>query len=212
MRIIDVKEPTKMDEQLGEFGAGFVAPVASQLPGARSMYAAKPSLFQKGEQRVPTVTRQMIGIKPEMPTSKIENELLRLGVQPFSVYKSSGDRGFDNMHIRLVGSLVRKEAEQTMNSPLYKQSSMNQQKEQLNKSMQNVLAETKPIVQDIYMQKNTDKAVDLLYKKVSKTTRESAEDEFMKRFGRRPETAKEKMLVIEGEFSFAKGGFVSKRP
>jgi len=49
-------------------------------------------------------------------------------------------------------------------------------------------------------------------KKVSKTTRESAEDEFMKRFGRRPETAKEKMLVIEGEFSFAKGGFVSKRP
>ena len=210
MRIIDTKASSKIDESVSPFVAGVAAPVLSQVPGAREMYPAKPSLFQPGEQKVPTVTRQLLGVKPEMPTGAVENELVRLGVKPFAVYKSSGNRDFDNLHISLSRSLVKAAAEEEMNSPLYKQGSMNQQKELLNKAIQGALTDTKEAAQDIYMKKSPKKAVDLLYEKLPQTTRQSAEDEFMKKFNRRPETSQEKMLIIEGEFNFNKGGLATQ--
>ena len=210
MRILDTKASSKIDESVSPFVAGALAPVLSQVPGARQMYPAKPSLFQPGEQKVPTVTRQLLGVKPEMPTGAVENELVRLGVKPFAVYKSSGNRDFDNLHISLSRSLVKAAAEEEMNSPLYKQGSMNQQKELLNKAIQGALTDTKEAAQDIYMKKSPKKAVDLLYEKLPQTTRQSAEDEFMKKFNRRPETSQEKMLIIEGEFNFNKGGLATQ--
>jgi hypothetical protein len=85
---------------------------------------------------------------------------------------------------------------------------MNQQKELLNKAIQSSLSDTKEAAQDIYMEKNPKKAINLLYDKIPKTTRDSAEDEFMKKFNRKPETSTEKMLILEGEFTYAKGGLV----
>lgn len=210
MRILDTKASSKIDESVSPFVAGALAPVLSQVPGARQMYPAKPSLFQPGEQKVPTVTRQLLGVKPEMPTGAVENELVRLGVKPFAVYKSSGNRDFDNLHISLSRSLVKAAAEEEMRSPLYKQGSMNQQKELLNKAIQGALTDTKEAAQDIYMKKSPKKAVDLLYEKLPQTTRQSAEDEFMKKFNRRPETSQEKLLIIEGEFNFNKGGLATQ--
>ena len=213
MRIVETKAETSMESKIGTTGQALLAPVLAPIPGAKSMFPSKPSVFKEEEQRVPLIARQFLGIKPEVPTTKIENELIRLGVQPYRAYKTSGNRDYDMVHIKESQGLLKSLMTAEVESDSYKKMSMNNQTNRVNTVMKQVFDITKPIADAKFQGKSPDKAIEMAYDKLPKVMRQGAEDVFFESKGRRPETPAEKELIINGAYTttnYAKGGLVSQ--
>lgn len=211
MRIVETKAETPMESKIGVAGQALLAPVLAPVPGAKSMFPSKPSVFKEEEQRVPLIARQFLGIKPEVPTTKIENELVRLGIQPYRAYKTSGNRDYDMVHIKESQKLLKMMVESEIDSSRYKKASMNTQSKMVNDKIKEVFNITKPIADAKFQGKSPDKAIDIAYDKLPKAVRQSAEDIFFEKEGRRPETPKEKQAIMFGGSAYAKGGLASRR-
>jgi hypothetical protein len=207
----DTRAPTTLEEKVGPAVDATIASLAGPLPVAREMLQEKPSLFQKEPQQVPMVLRQVQGERPQPPTSRIENELARLRIPSFSVFKSTGDRTLDNMTMKKAQPLFQAMTENLIfKDPLYKQMSINQQREQIEKTMNEALNEVSATVREEYLQTKPAKAVDTMYDKMPRKAKEAAEDTFMKMYGRRPQTPREKLMVIQGDFSMPAGAATNK--
>ena len=215
MRVVDAKASTALSGKVSPFTEAAVATVAAPIPVARDILQSRPSLFQTTEQQAPTVARQFTGQRPTTPTTPIEKELTRIGVEPFSIVKSTGNRDYDNIRINLARPAFLPAVTELISSPAYKQLSANEQKVAITTRMNAALNESKEAARDVFIERFGNKAVDSLYQKAP--NREAQEDAFVKEFKRRPKTPIEKMMVIEGEFGRAadigkaKGGLVARR-
>ena len=201
-RVVDTRAPTSLD--LPPMVDAATAVLAGPVPFARDILEERPSLFQSTPQQVPTVLRQVQGQRPTPPTSQIENELARLRIPSFSVFKPSGDRSLDNLTIRLVQPLFQQEVENLIfDDPVYKQMSVNEQRKAITERMQKAFNEVKPIAREMYLQSNPVRTINRLYDALPRAQREADEDRFMKAFKRRPTTLEDKMRVIQGDFGLA---------
>lgn len=216
-RVVDTRAPTTgtLGERVGPGVEAAVASLAGPVPFARDILQDKPSLFQKEPQKVPTVMRQVQGMRPTPPTSRIENELARLRLPSFNVFKPTGDKTLDNLTIKAAQPVFQKLVEDLIfTDPRYKQFSINEQRDAIKTEMNKAISAVGEQVREEYLQSNTPQAVNRLYDKMGREEREAAEDRFMKMYKRRPETPAEKLRVIQGDFSFsrnvgfAKGGYI----
>jgi len=201
-RVVDTRAPTSLE--LSPFSDAALASVAGPVPFARDILEERPSLFQSTPQQVPTVLRQVQGQRPTPPMSQIENELTRLRIPTFSVFKPSGDRSLDNLTLRLVQPLFQQEVENLIqDDPVYAGMSVNEQRKAVTERMQKAFNEVKPIAREMYLQSNPARTINRLYDALPRAQREADEDRFMKTFKRRPTTLEDKMRVIQGDFGLA---------
>lgn len=214
MRVVESKGSTAMEPVIGELGQAFVAPIAAGVPGLKEMYSDKPRPLDVGKEpdRLPLITRQVLGIRPSLPTTATENEVNRLGIELFRVYKSSGDRDFDALHINESKNLIDTLLTEKFKQPDYAKESMNTQKQDAREVIAQAFQIMKPVAEAKYMGKDMDKAVDIAYGKMPKDAKASAVDKFVKRNqGRQPTTVTDKLSILQGAYKFAKGGLASRR-
>lgn len=216
-RVVDTRAPV---EGLGTFTGAVAAPVLGPIPGARGFLEERPSLFQTTPQQVPTVLRQLQGVRPIPPTSEVENELARLRIPAFSLYKSTGDRTLDNMTIREAAPLVEALVDDLVNKDkAYPFLSINEQRRAMKARITGAINAAKKQVQDTYLETNPEKSINRMFDGISKEKKDSAVDRFIKTEKRRPESLRDKLRIIQGEFdvaesvggNFNKGGFVMRR-
>lgn len=214
MRVVDPKASTTLPSSIPRSVESAIATVAAPVPFARDILESRPSLFQKTEPQVPTVTRQ-IAMAQATPTTAVESELTRLGIKPYSVLKSTGNKDYDNLRITLARPTFITRITDFINTPAYKQLSSEGKRDAIESKMASVLKSTNEAASKIFIKDFGEKAVNALYEKAP--NRKSQEDYFVERFDRRPETQLEKMAVINGVFDTAKsigkarGGLVARR-
>jgi hypothetical protein len=215
--VVDTRAPV---EGLGTFAGAVAAPVLGPIPGARGFLEERPSLFQTTPQQVPTVLRQLQGVRPTPPTSVAENELARLRIPSFSLYKSTGDRTLDNLTIREAAPLVEAAVDDLVNKDkAYPFMSINEQRRAMKSRISQAISIAKTNVQDAYLETNPEKSINRMFEGLGKEKRDAAVDRFIKTEKRRPETLRDKLRIIHGEFDIAeaigkdfnKGGFVLRR-
>jgi hypothetical protein len=214
MRVVESKGSTAMEPVIGELGQSFVAPIASAIPGLKEMYSDKPRPLDASKEpdRLPLVTRQVLGIRPSLPTTSTENEVNRLGIELFRVYKSSGNRDFDALHINESKGLIDTLLTEKFKQSNYAKESMNTQQQDTKEVIAQAFEIMKPVADAKYMGKDMDKAVDIAYSKMPKGVKNSAVDKFVKRNeGRSPSTVTDKLAILQGAYKFAKGGLASRR-
>lgn len=210
-RVVDTRAPTALEQDVGPFADALLGPLMGPIPGLRGQLQEKPSLFQAEPQQVPTAIRQVQGVRPTPPTSRIENELARLRLEPFSVFKSTGDKTLDNFTIRLAQEPFQAAVEQLiLQDPMYKSMSINGQRNAIKERMNMVLNDVKKTAREMYLQTQPEEAVQRMYDGLSRAKREAAEDQFMKTFKRRPTTLEDKLRVIQGDFDVS--GDVGRNP
>jgi len=215
--VVDTRAPV---EGLGTFTGAVAAPVLGPIPGARGFLEERPSLFQTTPQQVPTVLRQLQGVRPTPPTSVAENELARLRIPSFSLYKSTGDRTLDNLTIREAAPLVEAAVDDLVNKDkAYPFMSINEQRRAMKSRISQAISMAKTNVQDAYLETNPEKSINRMFEGLGKEKRDAAVDRFIKTEKRRPESLRDKLRIIHGEFdvaeavgkTFNKGGFVLRR-
>lgn len=214
MRVVESKGSTAMEPVIGEVGQALVSPIAAGVPGLKEMYSDKPRLLDKGKEpdRLPLVARQVLGIRPSLPTTATENEVNRLGIEIFRVYKSSGDRNFDALHINESKGRVDDALTQLYKRSDYVKESMNTQKKLTKETIAAALELMKPIAEAKYRGQSVEKAVNISYDKMPKEEKASAVDKFVKRNeGRSPSTVTDKLAILQGAYKFAKGGLATRR-
>lgn len=214
MRVVDAKASTALSGQVSPFTESAIATVAAPIPVARDLLQSRPSLFQTTEQQAPTVARQFTGQRPTTPTTPIEKELTRIGIEPFSIIKTTGNRDYDNIRINLARPEFLPAVNELIASPAYKQLSANEQKVAITTRMNAALNESKEAARDTFISRFGNAAVNSLYEKAP--NKAAQEDAFVSQFKRKPKTSIEKMMIIEGEFNRAtdigkaKGGLISQ--
>lgn len=214
MRVVDAKASTALSGKVSPFTEAAISTVAAPIPVARDILQSRPSLFQSTEQQIPTVARQFTGQRPTTPTTPVEKELVRLGIEPFRVMKTTGNRDYDNIKIDLARVQFTPVITEFINRPSYKQLSVEGQKDAIETKMAGVLKNLTQQASKIFIANYDEAAVNALYER--SPNRKAQEDYFVQRFGRRPETPLEKMGVINGDFNLAKsigkakGGLISQ--
>lgn len=210
-KVVDTRAPTALEQDVGPFADALLGPLMGPVPGLRGQLQEKPSLFQSEPQQVPTAIRQVQGLRPTPPTSRIENELARLRLEPFSVFKTTGDKTLDNFTIRLAQAPFQASVEQLIfKDPMYKSMSINGQRNAIKERMNMVLNDVKKTAREVYLQTQPEEAIQLMYDGLSREKKEAAEDQFMKAFKRRPTTLEDKLRVIQGDFDIS--GDVGRNP
>lgn len=210
-RVVDTRAPTALEQDVGPFADALLGPLMGPIPGLRGQLQEKPSLFQAEPQQVPTAIRQVQGIRPTPPTSRIENELARLRLEPFSVFESTGDRTLDNFTIRLAQAPFQAAVEQLIfRDPIYKSLPINGKRDAIKTRMSLVLNEAKKTAREMYLQTQPEESVQMMYDKMPRGKREAAEDQFQQAVGRRPTTLEDKLRVIQGDFDIS--GDVGRNP
>lgn len=101
-RVVDTKEMKEREEKLmfADFGEAVLGGIGGPIPVVRDVFEDRPSLFTEGTQQAPMAARYVTGVNPKTPTTVIENELYRLGVEPFRVLPRDEDRKVRNLVIK----------------------------------------------------------------------------------------------------------------
>jgi hypothetical protein len=215
MRVVDAKASTALAGTVPPFIEAAGATIAAPIPGARDLLQSRPSLFQSTEQQTPTLQRQFTGTRPTPPTTAIENELVRLNIQPYSVVKTTGSRDYDNIRIQLAAPEFRATVADLIDSPDYKAKSANEQQAAIKTEMNKVLSAYKQDARDLFVERYGETAVNALYDKAP--NKAAQVDAFTRTFKRKPTSIADKFAIIEGEFTDvgavgkAKGGLASRR-
>lgn len=213
MRVVESKGSTTMEPVIGTTAQAFLAPITSGIPGFKEQYSDKPRLLDTGKEadELPLITRQLLGVRPVLPTTATENEVNRLGIELFRVYKTSGDKDFDALHIRASQNMVDMYLTQEFKRPDYEKDSMNGQIKRTKDKIAEALKVMKPIAEAQYQGKSSDKAVNMAYDKIPKEAKAAAIDKFVDRNdGRKPTTINDKRAIIMGAYKFNKGGVVQQ--
>ena len=216
-RVVDSRAPV---EGMGAFTGSMAASLMAPIPGARDLLEERPSLFQTTPQQLPRFLRQLQGERPSTPTSLAENELARLRIPSFSLYKTTGDRTLDNLTIKEAAPLVKATVDDLVNKDEnYPKLSINGQREAMQTRITTAINIAKQKAQEKYMETNPEDNINRLYDRLSKQKKDAAVDLFIQTEKRRPKSLRDKLRIIHGEFDvaeaigkdFNKGGFVLRR-
>jgi hypothetical protein len=194
----------------GAFADELINASIKSMPTARKEgMAEKPSLFQYKTPEVATAFRYLTGQKPNAPLTKIENELLRLGIEPWKVYPREKDRALNNEIIRLAQTEIRLSVGNLITSPDYKGQSKAEQTLALEGEIKRVLDVAK---QDALEGLSLEDITNRQYKAMNKKQKAAAQDRFFRINGRRPTEVEDKQGILDGDYNMAKdliGNFAS---
>ena len=212
LRSVDSKDAPTLG--YGAFVDEMVNSFTSPMPVLRDRLRDRPSLFDEGTQQVPTAGRYVSGVKAEAPTTDIENELLRLGIEPYKVLPKDKDRSVRNKIIVIAQPIVTANARELLNDPEYQRLSMDEQRKGMEDVIKKASNEAKKDVEDNLTE---EEQTNRQYKRLPKRTKDAAEDNFIRVTGRRPTTLEDKQDIINKDFAdvddltdFAKGGLASQ--
>jgi hypothetical protein len=201
----DLRQRDSRDAETLGFGAfadELINAVAKSMPTVREdRMKEKPSLFQSTTPQVANAFRYLTGEKSTTPTTKIENELLRLGIEPWKVYPKEKDRAFNNEIIRLAQPEIRVSVGKLIASPDYKGLSKAEQTLALEGEIRRILNEAKKDVEDNIPE---EEIVDRKYRAMNKKEKKAAQDRFFRIFKRRPTTIEDKQNILDGDYNMAK--------
>jgi hypothetical protein len=159
----------------------------------------KPDLYQATPMKTDPIARNLFGMRSTPPTDAIKNEFEKVGVKPFAIVKTSGNRDLDNLLTSLAAPAFRGVMTELINSPEYKDKSTNMKIRAIKKASNETIAEYKDAAQQMFLDKFGQAAIDSLYEKAP--NREAQEDAFVKLFDRKPSSNAEKFEIIEGTYS-----------
>lgn len=159
----------------------------------------KPDLYQATPMKTDPIARNLFGMRSTPPTDAIKNEFEKVGVKPFAIIKTSGNRDYDNLLTSLAAPAFRGVMTELINSPEYKDKSTNMKIRAIKKASNETIAEYKDAAQQMFLDKFGQAAIDSLYEKAP--NREAQEDAFVKLFDRKPSSNAEKFEIIEGTYS-----------
>ena len=212
-RQVDSRAPTRLanDFGLNEFADAAIAAAGSQTPGVRDLLQSKDSLFQEETPQYASFTRYLTGQKPAEPTDAIQNELLRLNIEPYKVYRRSGDRVYDNLRVKAAGPFLRESLAELMSDPEYQDKPKNAQLADMKARITEAFADTKEEALFAYEDMGEAGPVILAYRNMPKDKRQAADDMFVRQEGRQPVTLEDMRAITAGDYGsviskFASGG------
>jgi hypothetical protein len=212
LRSVDSKDAPALGA--GAFVDEMVNSLSSPVPIARDRLRDRPSLFDEGTQQVPTATRYVSGVKANAPTTDIENELLRLGVEPYKVLPRDKDRSVRNKIIVIAQPIVTANARELLNDPDYQRLSMDEQRKGMEDVIRKASNEAKKDVEDNLTE---EEQTNRQYERLPKRTKDAAEDNFIRVTGRSPTTLEDKQDILNKDFAdvdditdFARGGLATQ--
>jgi hypothetical protein len=209
LRSVDSKDAPTLG--YGAFVDEMVNSFTSPMPVLRDRLRDRPSLFDEGTQQVPTALRYMSGSKANPPTTDIENELLRLGVEPYKVLPKDKDRSVRNKIITIAQPIVTANARERLNDPAYQRLSMDEQRLNMEDVIRTASNDAKKDVEDNLTE---EEQTNRQYDRLPERTKKAAEANFIRDVGRRPTLLEDKQDILNKNFEdandFAKGGLASQ--
>ena len=209
LRSVDSKDAPTLG--YGAFVDEMVNSFTSSIPVLRDRLRDRPSLFDEGTQQVPTAGRYVSGVKAEAPTTDIENELLRLGIEPYKVLPKDKDRSVRNKIIVIAQPIVTATARERLNDPAYQRLSMDEQRLNMEDVIRTASNDAKKDVEDNLTE---EEQTNRQYERLPKRTKDAAEDNFIRDVGRKPTTVEDKKDILNKNFEdandFAKGGLATQ--
>ena len=212
-RVVDTKE-MKEPLEFVDFGEAVLGGIGGPIPVVRNVFADRPSLFTSGTQQAPTAARYVTGINPKTPTTVVENELYRLGVEPFRVLPRDEDRKVRNIVIKEAQPNIMYHVKGVMEDSDYKDKSTDAQRVVIQAAIKSVINSIKKDVEDNVPE---DKRIERAYARLPKNKKKVHEDLFFQENGKLPTTVDDKQDIIEGLYDYtddlseyARGGLASQ--
>jgi hypothetical protein len=159
----------------------------------------KPDLYQATPMKTDPIARNLFGMRSTPPTDAIKNEFEKVGVKPFAIIKTSGNRDLDNLLTSLAAPAFRGVMTELINSPEYKDKSTNMKIRAIKTASNETISEYKEAARDLFLKKYGQAAIDSFYEKAP--NKEAQEDAFVKLFDRKPSSNAEKIDIIAGTYS-----------
>jgi hypothetical protein len=158
----------------------------------------KEDLFQPMTMRTDPLARNLFGLRSTPPTTALKNEFERIGVPPYSVLKTTGNRDLDNMLVKVAAPEFRAYMADVISSEDYKAKSNEEKEDKLRTEANNILSKFKKEARDQYFSKYGQSAIDAAYEKAPK--KKAQERAFIRVEGREPTTNADKFDIIEGAY------------
>lgn len=212
--IKDPKATVPGEEEAWPFFSQVMRTVQAPTPFKQGLQD-KPDLYQATPMKTDPIARNLFGMRSTPPTTEIKNEFEKVGVKPFAIIKSSGNRDFDNLLTSLAAPAFRGAMTDLINSEDYKAKSTNEKQAAIKTTSNEVIGAYKDAAQQQFLERFGQSAIDALYEKAP--NRAAQEDAFVRIFKRKPSSNAEKFDIIEGTYTDigvvgkAKGGLASRR-
>jgi hypothetical protein len=196
--IKDPKATVPGEEEAWPFFSQVLRTVQAPTPFKQGLQD-KPDLYQSTPMKTDPLARNLFGMRSTPPTDAIKNEFEKVGVKPFAIIKTSGNRDLDNLLTSLAAPAFRGVMTELINSPEYKDKSTNMKIRAIKTASNETISEYKEAARDLFLEKYGQSAIDSLFEKAP--NKEAQEDAFVKLFDRKPSSNAEKFDIIAGEYS-----------
>jgi hypothetical protein len=196
--IKDPKATVPGEEEAWPFFSQVLRTVQAPTPFKQGLQD-KPDLYQATPMKTDPFARNLFGMRSTPPTDAIKNEFEKVGVKPFAIIKTSGNRDLDNLLTSLAAPAFRGVMTELINSPEYKDKSTNMKIRAIKTASNETISGYKEAARDLFLEKYGQSAIDSLFEKAP--NKEAQEDAFVKLFDRKPSSNAEKFDIIAGEYS-----------
>lgn len=195
--IKDPKATVPGEEEVWPFFSQVLRTVQAPTPFKQGLQD-KPDLYQSTPMKTDPISRNLFGVRSTPPTTAIKNEFEKVGIKPFAIIKTSGNRDLDNLLTKLAAPEFRASITELINSEDYKAMSTNEKQVKIKGTSNEVISSYKEDAQELFLKKYGQSALDALYEKAP--NRAAQEDAFVRLFKRKPTNNVEKFAIIAGEF------------
>lgn len=195
--IKDPKATVPGEEEAWPFFSQVMRTVQAPTPFKQGLQD-KPDLYQATPMKTDPIARNLFGVRSTPPTDAIKNEFEKVGIKPFAIVKTSGNRDLDNLLTSLAAPAFRGVMTELINSPEYETKSTNMKIRAITKASNETISSFKEEAQDLFLKKYGQSAIDTLYAKAP--SKEAQEDTFVQLFKRKPSSNAEKFDIIEGTY------------
>ena len=195
--IKDPKATVPGEEEAWPFFSQVMRTVQAPTPFKQGLQD-KPDLYQATPMKTDPIARNLFGVRSTPPTDAIKNEFEKVGIKPFAIVKTSGNRDLDNLLTSLAAPAFRGVMTELINSPEYETKSTNMKIRAITKASNETISSFKEEAQDLFLKKYGQSAIDTLYAKAP--SKEAQEDTFVQLFKRKPSSNAEKFDIIAGTY------------
>ena len=195
--IKDPKATVPGEEEAWPFFSQVLRTVQAPTPFKQGLQD-KPDLYQSTPMKTDPISRNLFGVRSTPPTTAIKNEFEKVGIKPFAIIKTSGNRDLDNLLTKLAALEFRASITELINSEDYKAMSTNEKQVKIKGTANEVISAYKEDAQELFLKKYGQSALDALYEKAP--NKAAQEDAFVRLFKRKPTNNVEKFAIIAGEF------------
>ena len=195
--IKDPKATVPGEEEAWPFFSQVLRTVQAPTPFKQGLQD-KPDLYQATPMKTDPIARNLFGARSTPPTTAIKNEFEKVGIKPFAIVKTSGNRDLDNILTSLAAPEFRGAMTELINSSEYKAKSTNGKIKAITDTSNELISSYKKDAQQLFLEKYGQSAIDALYEKAP--DKEAQEDAFVQSIKRKPTTNADKFAIIEGMF------------